>query len=143
MQTALTFALPGCAITAVSQSDHVLTGTAHTTAPTASCPGRGISARRLHSYDTRRPRELPRWAYAGRLGLRVRRFRCLNATCTGQTFAERWPQVVRPAAQRPVRLPTALQHLGLALGGEAGARLGVKRHAPTRPDTVGGIGSAT
>jgi hypothetical protein len=44
--------------------------------------------------------------------------------------------VVRPAAQRPVRLTTALRHLGLALGGEARARLGATLHMSTSPDTV-------
>jgi transposase len=70
------------------------------------------------------------------LVLRLRRFRCLNASCTTQTFAERLPQVVRPSAQRTVRLTAALQHLGLALGGEAGARLGATLHVPTSPDTL-------
>jgi hypothetical protein len=67
----------------------------------------------MHSYDIRRPRDLPLWEYAGRLVLRLRRFRCLNTNCTAQTFAERLLQVVRPAAQRTVRLTIALQQLGL------------------------------
>jgi transposase len=71
-----------------------------------------------------------------RLVLRVRRFRCLNARCMTQTFAERLPQVVRPAAQRTVRLTMALQQLGLTLGGEAGARLGATLYMPTSPDTL-------
>jgi hypothetical protein len=128
--------VPGCEITAVSQSDHVLTITAHTTASTATCPRCGLSSRRIHSYSTRRPRDLPLWESAVRLVLRVRRFRGLNATCTVQTFAERLAPVVRPAAQRTVRLTTALQHLVLALGGEAGARLGAKLHVPASPDTL-------
>jgi transposase len=128
--------LPGCEMTAVSQSGGVLTITAHATAPVARCPRCGISSRRIHSYYTRRPRDLPLWEYAVRLVLHVRRFRCLNASCTTQTFAERLPQLVRPGVQRTVRLTTALQQLGLALGGEAGARLGAKLHVPTSPDTL-------
>lgn len=116
--------LPGCAMTAVGQNDSVFTIAAHATAPTASCPRCGIASQRVHSYYTRRPRDLPLWDCAVHLVLRVRRFRCLNAHGTAQTFAERLPQVVRPAAQRTVRLTTALQQLGLAVGGEAGARLG-------------------
>ena len=108
----------------MSQSDRVLTITAHTTAPTASCPPCGESSPRLHSDYTRRPRDLPRWEYTVRVVLHVRRFRCLNASCTARTCAARLPPVVRPAAQRPVRWTTALQQLGLARGGEAGARLG-------------------
>jgi transposase len=44
--------------------------------------------------------------------------------------------LVRPAAQRSVRLTIILQPLGLALGGETGARLGATRHVPTSPDTL-------
>jgi transposase len=128
-----TVSLPGCEITAVSRSNHVLTITAHTTVPTARCPRCGISSRRIHRDYTRRPRDLPLWEYAVRLVLRVRRFRCLNATCTVQTFAERLPQVVPPAAQRTMRLVMALQQLGLALGGEAVARLGATLHMATSP----------
>jgi transposase len=128
--------LPGCEITAVTQSDGILTITAHVIAPTASCPRCGISSPRIHSYYTRHPRDLPMGEYAVRLVLHVRRFRCLNAACPAQTFAECLPQGVLPAAQRTVRLPMVLQHLGLALGGEAGARLGAKLHLSTSPDTL-------
>jgi hypothetical protein len=127
MPPAFIFSVPGCESTAVSQRDHVLTIAAHTPALTASGPRCGISSCRIHSYDTRRPRDLPLWAYAVRLVLCLRRFRCLHASCTTQTFAARLPQVVRPSAPRTVRLTAALQHLGLALGGEAGAG----GHAPS------------
>jgi transposase len=136
MPPVFTCSLPGCEIIAVSQSDHVLTIAAHTTAPTARCPCCGISSRRIHRDDTRRPRDLPLGESSVRLVLRVRRFRCLNATCTVQTFAERLLEWLRPAAQRTVRLTRALQPLGLALGGEAGARLGAKLHVPASPDTL-------
>jgi transposase len=122
-------------MTAVDQHDSACTITAQATAPTAHCPRCGIASPRVHSYYTRRPRDLPLWDCAVRLVLHVRRFRCLNVTCTVQTFAERLPQVVRPTAQRTVRLTTVLQQLGLALGGEAGARLGATLHVPTSPDT--------
>jgi hypothetical protein len=59
MQPAFAFPLPGCEITAVSQSDGVLTIAAHTTVPTASGPRCGESSPRIHSYYTRRPRDLP------------------------------------------------------------------------------------
>ena len=136
MLPAPALSLPGCKMTAVTQSDRVLTITAHATAPTARCPRCGESSQRIHSYYTRRPRDLPLWDDAVCLVLRVRRFRCLNATCLAQTFAERLPQIVRPAAPRTVRLTMALQQLGLAFGGEAGARLSATLHAPTSPDTL-------
>jgi transposase len=71
-----------------------------------------------------------------RVVLHVRRFRCLNASCTARTCAARLPPVVRPAAQRPVRWTTVLQQLGLARGGEAGARLGATLQMSTSSDTV-------
>jgi transposase len=123
-------------MTAVTQRDGVLMITAHSTAPTANGPRCGARWPRIHSDSTRRPRDLPQGDYAVRLILHVRRFRCLHATCTAQTFAERLPQVVQPAAQRTMCLTIALQQRGRALGGEAGARLGAKLDVPTSPDTL-------
>ena len=89
MPPTLTWSVPGCEVTAVSQRDHGLTITAHTTASTATCPRCGLSSRRMHRDDIRRPRDLPLWASAGCVVRRVRRFRCLHATGTVQTCAER------------------------------------------------------
>ena len=113
------FCLPGCEMTAVSQSDRVLTITARATTPTASCPRCGEASPRIHRSVTRCPRDFPLREYAVRVILHVRRFRGLNATCTAPTFAECVPPVVRPAAQRTVRLTMAWPQLGFALGGEA------------------------
>jgi transposase len=76
MPVAFACSLAGCEISAVSQSDHGLTMTAHTTAPPARCPRCGDSSPRVHSYDKRRLRDLPLWEYVVPLALHVRRFRC-------------------------------------------------------------------
>jgi hypothetical protein len=102
----------------------------------SQCPRCGISSPRIHSYDTRRPYDLPMGEDAVRLFLRARGCRCLNAACPTQTFAQRLPQVVPPAAQRTVRWTMVLRRLGPALGGEAGARLSAKLHVPTSLDTL-------
>src|SRR6266545_4914564 len=128
--------LPGFEITDIASSDAMLTITASAITPGGDCPRCGTTSQRNHSYYTRNPRDLPIWDHPVCLVLRVRRVRCLNAACPMQTFAERLPHVVRPAAQRTVRLTTSLQSLGLALGGEAGARLGSKLRIPTSPDTL-------
>jgi hypothetical protein len=53
----------------------------------------------------------------------VRRFCCSAPDCPRQIFAERLPGVVAWGARRSERLTTLVITIGLALGGEAGARL--------------------
>jgi hypothetical protein len=84
-----------CEIRAVIQSGCILTITAHAIVATAGCPSCGIFSQPIHRDYTRHLRDRPPWDYAVRLVLHVRRFRCLKATCTTQTFAERLPQVMR------------------------------------------------
>jgi transposase len=108
MLTTASSSLPGCEMTAVTRSDKVLTITVHSTASTARCRRCGESSQRIYRYDTRRPRDLPRWEYAVRLVLHVRRFRCVNATCMTQTLTECLPQTVRPVP--PGNLPHRHEH---------------------------------
>lgn len=70
-----------------------------------------------------------------RLELAVRRFFCPVATCSQRIFCER-SALVAPHAHRTVRLNQALQRLGLAVGGEGGARLAKALALPTSPDTL-------
>jgi hypothetical protein len=135
MQPAVAVSLPGGERTAVSQSDHALTITAPTPPPTAPGPPWGEASQRIHRDDPRRPRDLPQGDATGRLRLPVRRLRGVHAPCPAHTCAARWPQVVQPAVPRPLRVTIAWPPLGLALGGEAGARLGAKRSVPPRPET--------
>lgn len=46
------------------------------------------------------------------------------------------PGVTYPSGRRARRLRDLQHHLGLALGGEAGARLARRLSAPTSPDTL-------
>lgn len=68
--------------------------------------------------------------------LRVRRFRCQNSLCTQRIFCERLPRVVAHYARRTVRLTTALELIGFAVGGEAGARLARELGLTVSPDTL-------
>ena len=110
--------------------------TARRTAPMVSCPRGGESSQRIHSYYTRRPRDLPLWEDTGRLVLYVRCVRCVNAPYPTQTFTERLPPIGPPTAQRTVRLTTALLQLGLALGGGAVARLRATRQRSPSPEPL-------
>lgn len=116
------FELPGFRVTHVENRDEVLTVQAETSAAGACCPNCQTESRHLHSHYQRAPQDLPSSGKAVRLVLQVRRFRCRNAQCRRRVFCERVPAVVAYHAQRTVRLTTTLTDLGLALGGEAGAR---------------------
>jgi transposase len=89
----------------------------------APCPLCRRWSKRVHSRYERIIRDLP---WAGRpviIRLRVRRFFCGNAHCSRRIFAERVPDLVVPHGRLATPLRTALQRIGLALGGRAGARL--------------------
>src|SRR5207244_3259799 len=102
----------------------------------ATCPACGTPSMHVHSYYTRSPRDLPISGRAVRLELHVRRFRCREAACSRVTFAERLPALLASTAQRTVRLNTALTDLGMALGGEAGARQSERAALPASPATL-------
>jgi transposase len=79
---------------------------------------------------------LPISGQSVRLALYLRRFRCLNPTCSAITFTERLPELLAPFAQRTVRLNELIRDLALAFGGEAGARQSVRSAMPTSGDTL-------
>lgn len=83
--------------------------------------------------------------------VQVRRLRCGRSGCAHRIFAERMPTVAGTHAQRTARLGNLQHHIGLALGGKAGARLAerigtpvsgatllrlVRRGAPATPSTA-------
>ena len=71
-----------------------------------------------------------------RLQLRVRKFFCDNPACSRQIFTERLPAVAAPWARRTLRLAQRLLACGIALGGQAGARLAGRCQWRTSPDTL-------
>jgi transposase len=127
---------PGYVIDAIQQQADEVIILAHMNTPKALCPTCGHVSTRIHSYYIRCPRDLPVGECRVALHLRVRRFRCLNATCVRQTFGERMPTFLAVYAQRTLRLTTTLHQIGLALGGEAGARLTHRLRMPTSAATL-------
>jgi transposase len=106
------------------------------TSDEAPCPACGTVSSRVHSRYLRAPRDLPVAQQTVRLRLNVRRFRCEAAQCARTIFAERFPTLIAPFARRTKRLEQALREVALALGGEAGARLGSKLGLPSSPNTL-------
>lgn len=102
----------------------------------AACPDCGVASRRVHSRYGRTLADLPWQGRPVTLAVHARRFRCLNPACARQTFAERLAEVAPAAARRTERLGGVQRCLGLALGGEAGARLAYRLAMPTSADTL-------
>jgi transposase len=113
-----------------------LTFVLQSTATTAACPLCGQSSARPHSHYVRRLADLPCHDWPVRLQVEVRRFFCANADCRRRIFAERLPAVAAVHARTTVRLDKAHCNIGLALGGEAGARLAARLAMPTSADTL-------
>lgn len=103
---------------------------------TARCPCCRRVARQVHSRFERRIRDLPCGGRAVALVLQARRFSCRNAACPKRTFRERLPGVVAPRVRGSDGLRAALTRVGMALGGEPGARLARQLSMPTSGDTV-------
>jgi transposase len=105
--------------------------TLHSTAPTCQQPSQQVRSRYPRTLT-----DLPWGTRQVRYGLTVRRLRCRTTTCPQQLFAERLPRVTRPYARRINRARDELTAIGLALGGNAGAKRSAQRHLPTSASTL-------
>jgi transposase len=90
----------------------------------------------VHSSYDRHLADLPSLGRTVSIHLRVRRFYCRNTACPRRTFVERLPNLVAPFARRTCRLAEAQGQTGVALGGEAGARLLSRLSMTASADTV-------
>ncbi|MEU4028061.1 ISL3 family transposase [Streptomyces anulatus] len=89
----------------------------------AACPDCGRSSDRVHDRYQRRLRDLPLADQGFVIRLTVRRFICGSADCPRRTFAEPFSGLAAPHARFTTQLNHALERVGLALAGRAGARL--------------------
>lgn len=115
--------LPGCSVEQVSQTEEIIVITACATTSSASCPDCQQISSQVHSTYTRSPKSLPSSGRPVRLQLQVRRFRCANPTCRRKTFAEVFPHLLVPHAQRTDTAQEVVRTIGEAMGGRAGVRL--------------------
>ena len=113
-----------------------ITVRAVTTALEACCPLCHRPSTHVHSRYVRTLADLPWFGSAVRLRLQVRRFFCLNPTCSRAIFTERLPKVVAPSARRTTRLAEVLTRIGFALGGEAGRDLSLGLAVGSSPDIL-------
>lgn len=104
---------------------------------TATCPRCGQTARRVHSRYRRMVNDLPWVGRPVRYRLYVRRFFCDFNDCPQRTFAERLNPAIATHSRSTDRLAHALQHVGLALGGEGGASFSqTQGMPPVSPDSL-------
>ncbi len=120
----------------VRPSPSAITLVVRTTALHATCPRCHRRSSRAHSRYVRRVSDLPWHGVSVKLELHTRRFRCQNSLCTQRIFCERLPRVVAHYARQTVRLNTALELIGFAIGGEAGAYLARELGLTVSPDTL-------
>jgi transposase len=113
--------------------DHYFTACA--IRPTAVCPSCQHVSRRVPSYYTRSPQDLPVSGHVVQLVLRVRHFRCLNSRCQRQTFAERLPDLP-VSARQTARLGRLLDCIAVVLSGQAGSQLTEPLAMPVSADTL-------
>ncbi|MET7845087.1 ISL3 family transposase [Streptomyces sp. NPDC005356] len=89
----------------------------------ATCPDCGLFSDRVHDRYQRRLKDLPLAEQGFGIRLTVRRFICGSVNCQRRTFAEPFSRLAAPHARFTTRLNHALERVGLALAGRAGARL--------------------
>jgi transposase len=107
-----------------------------TTAAAAGCPRCAVPSAMIHGRYQRHLTDLPWGTRPARLQLTVRKFVCRHASCPRRIFTERVPELVAPYARKTQRLIAALQALGVALGGQAGARLSKRLGLSASRDTL-------
>ena len=108
----------------------------HSVAPSAPCPACGQSSKSVHSHYRRTLADLPWQGVPVRVSLIVRRFFCDRPDCPRRIFTERLMGLAGRHARRTQRLLQAQGEIGLALGGEPGARLAGRLGMPTSGDSL-------
>src|SRR5882724_10062523 len=106
------------------------------TAPGARCPRCTVPSSSVHSHYQRHLSALPWGTCPVHIQLTVRKFVCQNPSFNDTTFTERLPAFVAACARKTRRLVTALRAIGMAMGGQTGARLAARLRLPTSPATL-------
>lgn len=128
--------VPGCRSSPAAEVGDRLVITARTRGRWKPCPDCGVRSSRVHSYYQRRAGDLPVNGERVELLIQARRFRCLNPRCSRRTFVEDLPNLLPRHARRTIRLQGAQAAVGVALGGEASARLLPELGMPVSADTA-------
>jgi transposase len=102
----------------------------------SACPKCGVESRRIHARYERTVADVTWHGVAVRIRLVVHKFKCDAPGCSRAVFTERLPELPRPYARKTIRLADAVELLGFALGGRAGARVAAELGTAVGPDTL-------
>ncbi|WP_392900587.1 ISL3 family transposase [Streptomyces sp. LN699] len=102
----------------------------------ALCPHCRSASGRVHGRYLRRLSDAAISGTRVVIELLIRRFRCLNAACAAQTFAEQVTGLTSPHARYTPLMRGTLTSIALALAGRAGGRLAVALGVPVAKDTL-------
>jgi transposase len=136
MPATLSITLPDFEVESVESTTEAVCINAVSIKTAACCPDCGQVGRRIHSWYTRHPVDLPCMGRIVRLVLSVRRYFCDNANCGRQTFAERFEPWLARYARRTWRILNQIGLLSLAVGGEGASVLTEELGIPTSAATV-------
>jgi transposase len=100
------------------------------------CPACGAVSQRIHGSYVRTLADCSWAEHQVVLRVQVRRFVCATPGCARWTFTDDRSGLTTRSARRTLRLTVRLRQIGLALGGQAGARLAQQQQLPTSPDTL-------
>lgn len=120
----------------IERSADAVTITVSGTAASACCPSCGRASVRIHSRYERTLADLPWHGVQVTILWRSRKFFCDVTECPRRVFTERLPQMAAPHGRKTTRLQTTLLCLGLACGGEGGARLCERLGIVVSPDAL-------
>ncbi len=126
----------GLEITAISDASDVVVVRVISRRSSSCCPVCGASSSAVHSSYRRKPADLPCLGRPLRLLLTVKKFFCRVANCPRNVFVERLPDFLEPCSRLTTRLRAAIQAIGFASTGKAGARLAAKLGMPLSDTTL-------
>lgn len=126
----------GVRITAVAFDPAGVAVRLATTAGAAPCPRCRSASTAVHGRYPRTLYDRPCLGRPVRLRVTARTFVCRRADGPRRVSCEWLPELTAPHAHSTGERAAAHRHLGLALGGEAGARLAAELGRPTSPGTI-------
>ncbi|WP_288883417.1 ISL3 family transposase [Pedobacter panaciterrae] len=100
------------------------------------CPDCLKPSKKLHSYYSRKFRDLPTFGKNCIIYLRSRKYRCLTETCERKIFTERFADHFEPCKQRTKRLDEKLLTTVLEMGGKSAERVCKSLSMPISDSTL-------